>query len=401
MNRKIFLGIMAVLIIFIIFDPFQSICNSGSEVRKYYVDNKTVNNLAEHISEDYKSPIDYTTSLFTSKTIVMIGEFRYISQQVRFIQDLIPALYENGIYNLGIEYALVNDQDKIDGLLTEDEYKPEIAHNIMFNYMSIWGYKEYADIFKTAWELNNSLPDGANPFRIIALSPKQEYQHFINEKDAEDAETLHKVFANGIPDEIMAKTVIEKIIEKGEKAVLYTSYERSFTKYISTKYANKMQEKGFNETRRMGNIIYERIGDKAWSVFLHGPIPDSAAKFGLSYPANGTMSSVIKKLPEGKKAAGFDLRDKEWGSITMYNPRLTEGYDDLILQDVWDGYISLGYHIDQYTGATAIENFITENNIEEAVRNFPGPTPENVTPKDLNEYIAGITANTKQIFEKF
>jgi hypothetical protein len=401
MNRKIFLVVMAILIVFIVFDPFKSLCNSGSEIRKYYVDKEAINEINAYVAENYKSPAEYITSQFKTKRIVMLGEYRYISQQIKFVQDLIPKLYDKGIRFLGIEYALLGDQEKIDTLLTSDEYDPELTHEIMFNYMPIWGYQEYADIYKSAWELNNSLPEGSPPFRIIALSPKQENQYIESQKDAEDPEILHKVLAHGIPDEVMADTVIEKIIEEGEKVLLYTSYERSFSSYISTEYTKKMNEMGFNENRRMGNILYDQLGNDVWSVFIHSPVPDSAAKFGLSYPVNGTMSSLIDRLPEGKKAVGFDLRDMSWGDIPVYNPRFNKGYDDLEIQNVWDGYILLGYHIDQYTGAAAIENFITEENIATAIKYFPGPSPGEVSAEEMNEFIAGITANMIQIFEKF
>lgn len=392
---------MAILIVFIVFDPFKSLCNSGSEIRKYYVDRESINEITSYAAENYKNPTEYITSKFNTKGIVMLGEYRYISQQITFVQNLIPELYENGIRYLGLEYALVRDQEKIDTLLTGEEYNQELTQEIMFNYMPIWGYHEYADIFKSAWELNKSLPDGSPPFRIIALSPKQENQYIETQKDAENPEILRKVLAHGIPDKVMADTVIEKIIEEGEKALLYTSYEKSFSSYISTEYTKKMDEMGFRETRRMGNILYDKLGNDVWSVFIHSPVPDNAAKFGLSYPVNGTMSSLIDKLPEGKKSVGFDLRDMSWGDIPVYNPRFNEGYDDLEIQDVWDGYILLGYHIDQYTGATAIENFITEENIETAIKNFPGPSPGEVSAEEMNEFIAGITANMVQIFEKF
>ena len=35
--------------------------------------------------------------------------------------------------------------------------------------MSTWGYKEYEDVYRTAWQLNHSLPPGAQRFRVVNL----------------------------------------------------------------------------------------------------------------------------------------------------------------------------------------------------------------------------------------
>ena len=59
-----------------------------------------------------------TTSCPASRShdIVFLGEFFKIRQNVQLVAALIPRLYAAGVRNLGIEYALSDDQEEIDAL---------------------------------------------------------------------------------------------------------------------------------------------------------------------------------------------------------------------------------------------------------------------------------------------
>ena len=102
-----------------------------------------------------------------------------------------------GIYCLGTEFARSEDQHLIDSLLTAPTYDEDLARRITFTQFPFWGYQEYVDIFKAAWELNNSLPENYVKFRILGLNESPEWWHVKTEEDRESHEVMKKVWHGG------------------------------------------------------------------------------------------------------------------------------------------------------------------------------------------------------------
>jgi len=67
------------------------------------------------------------------------------------IQNLIPRLYEAGVYNLGIEFGCHEFQDTVDYLVTAPTYDETLARWLMFKFASYWAFTEYEDIYRKAW----------------------------------------------------------------------------------------------------------------------------------------------------------------------------------------------------------------------------------------------------------
>jgi hypothetical protein len=76
--------------------------------------------LTQYIIEHHKTPEEYVVGKFTTHDIVFLGEYHRIKHDVELVHNLIPLLYENGVYNLGIEFANYIDQADIDRLITAD-----------------------------------------------------------------------------------------------------------------------------------------------------------------------------------------------------------------------------------------------------------------------------------------
>lgn len=148
--------------------------------------------LEAYIIEHYKTPEEYIIDKFMDHDIIFLGEFHRIKHDVELVHDLIPLLYKNGIYNLGIEFACYEDQDRIDMLITADEYNQSLAYAIQFNFWPYWGYREYVDIYKVAWALNQKLPEGAKKFRIVGLNSRQDWRYLKTEEDRNNPEIMKK-----------------------------------------------------------------------------------------------------------------------------------------------------------------------------------------------------------------
>jgi hypothetical protein len=126
-------------------------------------------NLVEFLQGHGMMPEEYVVSKFKDHDVVFIGEHHLIKHDVEFIQSLIPILYKNGIRDLGVEFGCHELQDRVDTLITAETYDADLARRLMFQWGSYWPYVEYLALYRKAWELNRSLPEGAPKFRIVNL----------------------------------------------------------------------------------------------------------------------------------------------------------------------------------------------------------------------------------------
>jgi hypothetical protein len=319
--------------------------------------------------------------------IVFLGEIYKIKQNVTLVSSLIPALYAAGVRSIGIEYALSDDQARIDALLAAPTWNEAEARAITFDWLVTWGFQEYIDLYKAAWSFNRGLAAGAKPFRIVGLSVRENWQYIKSARDGTNAVVVAKVFANGVPDAHIAEVIQSQFIATGEKALIYTGTQHIFTRYHSGAYEKNAASMKLSEVRRAGNIVFAAIGSRAFSISLHSPWPDASNKTGYGFAAAGLIDAMIAALPDAKKGGGWDLAGTPLGAISVANtPYATSGTSGT-LADVFDGYIVQG-PIKDYTMVTPIKDFITAANVDQANMSFPGVKPDKpLTVEQLNKAI--------------
>ncbi|MFP4376063.1 MAG: hypothetical protein ACLFP4_03380 [Spirochaetales bacterium] len=333
--------------------------------------------------------------------IVLIGETGFVRQQLQFAANLIPELAEAGINHFGFQYARIEDQQLVDELVSARNFDEELAERILFNYMVILGYQEHVNVFRAAWQANRSRSEDEPPFRMVALGMTPDYTQINEQSDAEDPDVLARVFAQGVPDQAMAAAIREQIIEPGHKAAVYVEQEHAFAEFEQPLYAQNMEEAGFPDQKRAGNILRDEYGDRVMSALIHSPVRESRSQVGYGYPVGGVLDAIIQELPEGRKDRGFFVGESPFADAPIQSDTLTEGLDtELTFEELTDAYITL-VPISQYTPVTPIENFIDDSNIARAIREFPGPNPGDISPSEMNEYIAGSAATMSRIFEQF
>jgi len=299
-----------------------------------------------------------------------------------------------------MEFALSESQADIDALLTATAWDEAAARRIVFQYKVIWGFQQYIDVFRAAWELNRNLPAGAQPLRVVGLGVRSNWELIKTEKDAENAEVLRKVLADGIPDEHMASVIQREFLDRDVKALVYCSLQHAFTRYRNTEYEKSMKDKGFTETRRAGSILYDRVGSRVATLVLHAPWPDRTAQTGLSYPVDGAIDSVLLALPVEKRAAGWDTAGTPIGGLAIGTSQYAAARGTLTLADFCDGYIATG-PITTLHAATAIVDFVPADQSDYAARNFPGPKPEKLDAAMINTYIGEMAQSLEQALRRF
>jgi hypothetical protein len=382
------LGIVGA-IVFI--DPFGFFRKPAAFVVRPAVEAGAVSPLVSYAQSHFKKPGDYLVSAFASHDIVFIGELNKIAENPRLVASVIPSLYAAGIREIGIEFALAEDQTRIDALLSAPVYDENEARRITMDWIVMWGFQEYVDIYKAAWQFNRSLKKDAKPFRIVALNVRYLYEFLKTQNDVNDVEAIKKVTANGVTDAFMADVIRREFTEKKEKALVYCGMQHASTRFMDTQYAKNASDKKLADTRRTAEIVRERIGPRAFTVLLHGPWPDEKSVVGLSYPVAGAIDALIDALTLDKKTAGFDTVGTPFGALPVKSGWWAVNHPSLTLADICDGYIVMGPIIG-YHAVTPISGFITDRDAEYAVKNFPAPKQPDLTAEKLNGFIAEDTA---------
>lgn len=323
--------------------------------------------LVRYLKSHWQSPERYVISKFRSHDIVFLGEYHRIKHDVELVHQLIPRLYKARVYNLGIEFGVYEHQDKVDRLITAKTYDENLARWLMFQHFSAWGYKEYEDIYRIAWQLNRSLPKSARKFRVVNLGYRA---YWPARQEVMTPADWDKVWWKGDPDKHMADVIIKEFVDKRQKALIYSGNHHAFTRYHQPiyDYENKKLD-GFNTTR-MGNLVYKKIGDRAFNISLHRPWSSSTNYNADTRPVQGLIDSVMQQL--GNRRVGFDVKGSPFGLITDTESYYSLGYANFTLDKYCDGYIFQKAFAD-YEGVTVDPLFVTDENFAEAMAYSPNP----------------------------
>ncbi|MFD0837276.1 hypothetical protein ACFQ0I_15965 [Mariniflexile aquimaris] len=311
-------------------------------------DNKT--DLKKYLENNWKSPEDYVIDKFKERDYIFVGEFHRIKQDVDFIKGIIPKLYENGVYNLAIEFGSYKHQHLLDSLLKLPKFDRKLAKEIYYKTDPSWNFKEYIDIYEEAWKVNSKLSNNDRKFRVINLS-----DGYIPCGESDE------IWYDVDYDIFMADVIKKEIVDKEEKALIYLGLNHSVTKYDFPRYDYKKDSlKGYE--KRTGNLIYDLVKDKSYTIALHCAWSSSKDYDKLVLPVHGKLDSVMDYFEN--KRIGFDLKNNLIGELKSKNSYYQFGQENFKLQDLCDGYIFLNKFIDSEQ-MTLEKDYYTADNIDE------------------------------------
>jgi len=342
----------------------------------------------EYLKQNNQNPKEYVVSKFKNHDIIFLGEDHRVKENVEFVSQIIPELYKNGIHNVGVEFGASEHQKEVDSLINAPEYNENRIRKMMFDYNSGWAYKEYMNLYKTAWKLNKTLPKNAKKFRIINLSYQYDWTGFSGQKTPEN---MKKVFHKGNTEKFRTEIVKKEIISQNEKILILTGLNHAFTKYRQSIYDYTSDNFVRFENGYFGNLVYKDFPEKTFSIILHRPLnnyPNHQPY--LVSPANGAIEKIMKKL--GNQPSGFDLAGNPLGNLKDTSA-FSMGYENFRLLDFMDGYIFLK-PLNELSNCTVDEEFfnIIQQNWQEALKTVPDPTwtPKPQSPqeywKNIKEY---------------
>lgn len=394
---------VAVVALFLFFNPLQLFKGAGTGTRRGELPQSSLAELVAFAEAHHASPEDYIVSRFASHDVVFLGELYKIRQNVQLVSSLIPRLYTAGVHTLGIEYALSDDQQRIDALVTAKSWDEARARAIIFDWVVTWGFQEYVDIFKAAWQLNRGLTRGSPPFRVLGLSVRQNWEYLVTDKDTRDPKMVARIFANGVPDAHMAEVIDRELVEKREKGLIFSGMQHAFTTFRNAEYERSAASLQLSETRRAGNIVHAKIGARAFSIALHAPWPDPSSPTGLTWAADGAIDSLIAALPPAHQSAGFDTASTPLGALRITTSSFAQDARPgatLTLSDLFDGYVIQGPLAD-LQAVTPIADFVGPADAARALKEYPGRKPASLTAEQANKAIADDAASVQKLLSQF
>jgi hypothetical protein len=203
--------------------------------------------------------------------------------------------------------------------------------------------------------------------------------------DLDNHEVMSKVW-HGETEEDWAKVLIDVVVSKGEKALVYCGSHHAFTEYRQPIAVNGKFIR-FGDIR-VGNAVFQKIGKRTATVYLHAPWISAE---GYDKPsvrsADGYIDAVLNGLDAQYQRFGVDLYDTPFGDLPGETSLYKFGYDHFTLRTIYDGYICQGL-LSKYEGVTPIKDFINEQNLEEARAQSPNPSLRTMSSDDFNNGIA-------------
>jgi hypothetical protein len=344
-----------------------------------YSQTDAINKSIQYLSNNKMSPQEYIASKFKSKDIILLSEEHRVKENLELVKSLIPVLYKNGVYTIGMEFGASENQKSLDSLILAPEYNEDLARKLMFNYNSGWVFKEYTDLYKAAWLFNKTVSKSAKKFRILNLSYRYNWSSFSGYRTPEK---MKKVFYKGNTEAYRFGIVEKEVIAKAEKILILTGDIHAFTRYRFPVYDFLGSDFVRLENGYFGNLLYDKYPQRVYSILLHKPfmnLPD--AKPELVSPANGAIETIMQKL--NNEPIGFDLVNTPVGKLRE-DSYYSLGYKKFTLADFYDGYVFLK-PIKQLSGCEIDTAFLTEKNWEQAKENVTDPDWR-PRPKSLDEY---------------
>jgi hypothetical protein len=338
----------------------------------------------DYLSSHYLSPKDYVVQKFADHDIVMLSEDHHIKENLLLVQRLVPDLYKNGVYNIGMEFGASEDQARLDSLVNAPRYDENVARQMMFDYNCGWAFKEYMDVYRAAWQLNHSLPKGAKKFRVVNLSYIYNWKGFTGKQRT--PENMQRVFYRGNTEVYRTGIVEKEIISRGEKILILTGTIHAFTHFRQGHFDYFAPGYARFDNGYFGNLLYDKYPNKVFSISFHNVAMNYPDKTPMLVTlTEGRIERLMKQI--GNRPIGFDLKGSPLGLLPDSSSH-SMGYKNFHISQIYDGYVFIK-PIHELSGCTIDPMFLTKDNWQRALDNMPDPDwlP---APATLEEYMQRI-----------
>jgi hypothetical protein len=293
----------------------------------------------DYLDTTISEPLQFVSDKFRAYDIVLIGETHRWKQQVVFVKQLIPFLYErNHVTVVGWEFGPSNFQAQADSLVSAREFDERAAIHLMRLSNWGWNYQEYLDICRTVWQVNRTIPSREEKIRFLQLGSD------LNERKLESPDPKVRMQERiRFPyDKKMADIMEREVIQKGKKGLWYSGLHHAFTKFRQPMYFFRVQR---GTDQRGGNYLYKKYPNRLYMIALHPPVPSrwvllaelTHSEWQLYLPFGGVLDALYEKR---KKAFAFDNGRSPFGNLEdNYSYYSLDRWGSLKLKEFCDGYV--------------------------------------------------------------
>lgn len=347
--------------------------------------------LLSHVKQNGKDPVGYVVEKFKTHDIVILGESHGSRDILEFLAELIPSAYRRGgVRCLATEFMRSRNDQRASKIVTAATYDHAAVMALYRDFGWVWGYKEYMDVFKAVWELNRSLPAGAEKFRIVGLDVEQDPIDTLpgSKNRHEVVEALRQ------RDNSMAKTFIREIGKTGIKVLVHTGLHHSFTRYRQP--AVRSGKLVGLADPRLGCLLAKAYGEKVFQIRLHQWDYAADDTRGMGRPRQ-VLGGLVERLmaANGNRPVAFDVEASPFEKLRDRKSYYFAFQPKVVFADLNQGYV---FHtpVKQSRRCRWAVGFIDQSNYEKArkMASFRGwiKPGEYNTPKELD-------ARFKAIFE--
>ncbi len=345
-----------------------------------------------------KAPLEFIVQACREHQVVVIGEHHYIKDYLELVRDVLPEAYHRaGVRVLALEVSNAEDNANLARLVSGATYDLPLAYAIARNQnWGLWGYKEYWDLLEAVWRLNRSLPQGAEPMKVVGIDKQMDYQldALWRGNQLKDPALIEK--AKNQPDiykrdDWMQESVEKEILAPGLRGLVLIGFNHSFTHYAQPKLGKDGRLE--REWPRMTNVLHQKYGEKIYQVGLHGPYM-SPAQIDKTYKGpEPVIVDLLEKVmaARGDKPVGFDVAGSPFAGIRddaayyfHWQPKMTFG-------DLCQAFVFVK-PIKKLSPCSWMENFISDEMFEKSKAYYESSYGRKfANSKEVNEFFkAGL-----------
>lgn len=277
---------------------------------------------AEYLKHNAVDATSYVLEKLKNYQVVAIGEDHWIADHTPFLCEVLKEAAKNKDTRpnvIAVEFGSELDQSTAQYVVMSPTFEPDSVYKILQHTPDILGnpYKEYFDVFKCIWEINQTLPK-EEKIGIRMLDPAG-VQDMFNKSATKRSRDRDMSMFNKLRFDFI----------KGNKIIFYAG--QAHTQNQIRGYKQPGLNYSYNYPSA-GFLIKSCYPKDVFTIDLWAPVNMGSGyeinpETGYWYEKNyGVYDKAFQEY--GDRACGFDIKDGPWSTISMMDYFCAPGKED-------------------------------------------------------------------------
>ncbi len=271
-----------------------------------------IDELAEWLRIHGADPLTYVCDLFERHQVVFVGHHTPTRRAGLFLQDLVAAAYRSGVGIVAMEYACVDDQARLDAVVTGATFDEQLARDALLR----WGirhnfaYREYLNVLSAVWEVNRRFVGSGPPMRVLALDYDLDLDAVTDTADLRTSYAWPHLRSRGPVSAHMCDVLLAEVVEPGHRALVLARTAHALTR------ARRLPHRVWDaidaeivggQVVGAANRVYEVVADRAVTVLIHEPLPADGELCDYALVADGVLDAAFAMHDDLAVPLAFDV----------------------------------------------------------------------------------------------